>query len=146
MGRTGERSLYDNIFGKFHRARLELHSSNWNPRSRVGARAATLAPALLRSRRPGVGFCYLATPRNEVGRGIVAINDAFDQRRPVIVGDRHFDGFLKFLAVSGAQAASMTILGIKSPDEPGIIPILDVVVGAVMDLDLLLAHDDRLVE
>jgi len=72
----------------------------------------TLAPALLRSRRPGVGFCYLATPRNEVGRGIVAINDAFDQRRPVIVGDRHFDGFLKFLAVSGAQAASMTILGI----------------------------------
>jgi hypothetical protein len=44
--------------------------------------------------------------------------------------------FLKFLAVIGAQAASMTTFGIKSPDEPGIIPILDVVVGAVMDLDL----------
>src|SRR5262249_32167884 len=81
MGRTVERSLYDNVFGKFHRAPLGLHSSNWNPRSRV-ARATTLAPALLQSRRPGVGFCYLATPRNEVGRGIVAINDERNPPRP----------------------------------------------------------------
>jgi hypothetical protein len=45
-------------------------------------------------RRPGVGFRYLAPPRNELGRAIVAIDDAFDQRRPVTVGDSCLDRFL----------------------------------------------------
>ena len=95
-----------------------------------------LALGLLRPWWPGVGFCYLASPRNQVGRGIVSINDAFDQRGPVTVRDCHFDSFLQFLPVGGTQAAPTTILGIKRPDQPGIVPIFDVVVGAVMDLDL----------
>jgi hypothetical protein len=85
---------------------------------------------------PGVCFCYLATPRNEVGRAIVTIDDAFDQGWPVMVSDRHFDSFIQFLAVGSAKAAPTTVLGIKRPDQPGIIPILNVIVGAVMDLDL----------
>jgi hypothetical protein len=56
--------------------------------------AAPFALTLLRSRRPVVGFGYFATPRQEVGRGVVAIDDAFDQRRPVTVGECDFDGFL----------------------------------------------------
>ena len=45
----------------------------------------------------------------------------------------------KFLAVIGAQAASMTILGIKSPDEPGIIP-LAACTASIASVRMVLMH------
>jgi len=60
----------------------------------------------------------LATPRNEVGRGIVAIDDAFDQRRLITVRECLFDGFLQFSTIGRAQAAATTVLGIECIDQP----------------------------
>ena len=97
--------------------------------------AAIRARALLRSRRPGVCLGYLATPRNEFGRAIVTIDDAFDQRRPVTVRESHFDGFVQFPTIGRTQAAAMTVLGIERLNQPGIVPVLDIVVGAVMNFN-----------
>ena len=52
-----------NIFGKFHRARLELHSSNWNPRSRVGARAAHSCSGLIAVEAAGRWLLLLGDPK-----------------------------------------------------------------------------------
>jgi hypothetical protein len=91
---------------------------------------------LLRARRPGVGDRDLAAPGNEFGRAIIAVDDAFDQRRPVVVGDGRFDRFLKLPTIGSAQAAAFAVLGVERLDQSGIVPVLDVVIGAVMDLNL----------
>jgi hypothetical protein len=48
----------------------------------------------------------------------------------------HFNGFLEFSTIGRPQAAAMTVLGIERLNQPGIVPVLNVVVGAVMGLDL----------
>jgi hypothetical protein len=65
------------------------YGSNWKRLSSCGARA----PALLRSRRPGVSFGYLATPRNEVGQSRGSSEwKSIEQRVPITWTACHLGG------------------------------------------------------
>jgi hypothetical protein len=78
----------------------------------------------LRARRPGVGDRDLAAPGNKIFRAIVAIDDAFDQRPHVMIGDGRFDRFLELRAIVGAYAAALAVLGVERLDQSGIIQFL----------------------
>jgi hypothetical protein len=94
------------------------------------------ASLLLRARRTGIGCRHQATPGNEILGTVVAIDDAFDQRRSRPVRERDLDRLTELAAVDDAQAAAPAVLSVERGDQPGIVPILDVVVGTVMELDL----------
>src|SRR3954451_117461 len=94
------------------------------------------AETSLRTRRSCIRRGNQMTPGDQLRRAVIAIDDTFDQRRPLAVRNRDLDGFGELTAVLGAQAAAMTVLGVEHLDQSGVIPILDVVVGTVVDLDL----------
>jgi hypothetical protein len=52
-----------------------------------------------------------------------------------VVCQRDLDSFGEFPAIVCTQAAAEAILSVEHLDQPGIVPVLDIVVGAVMNLD-----------
>src|SRR6185295_7562112 len=75
--------------------------------SRVGS-----AEMSLRARRARIRRGNQMTPGDQLRRAVVAIDDTFDQRRPLAVRKRDLDGFGELAPVLGAQAAAMTVLGV----------------------------------
>ena len=90
----------------------------------------------MRARRTGIRCCHQAAPGNEIGGTVVTVDDAFDQRRPIVIGERYLDRRGQLSAIGDADAASATVLGVERRDQPGIVPVLDIVVGTIMDLNL----------
>jgi hypothetical protein len=53
-----------------------------------------------------------------------------------MVCDCHFDGFFQFSPTDRAQTSATTVLSVERLDQPRIVPVLNIVVGAAMDFDL----------
>ena len=68
-----------------------------------------------------------------MGGTVVPIDHAFDQRRTSLVGKRDLDRLGELAAVGGAQAPALPVLGIEDLHQPGVVPVLDVVVRPVVD-------------
>src|SRR5208282_3678352 len=81
----------------------EVSSSGMRPTfvTDQGRRAAPL----LRARWPGIRNGHQAAPGDQVGRAVVAIDDAFDQRRPIVIGKRYLDRLSQLAAIGDADAA-----------------------------------------
>src|SRR5947209_4876165 len=92
--------------------------------------------ALLRPRRTRVGGGDQPAPGDQVGAAVVTIDHAFDQRWTSSVGERALDRLSELAAVGGAQPPTLPVLGVEDLDQPGVVPILDIVVWPVVDLDL----------
>lgn len=67
---------------------------------------------------------------------ILPVQAAFDQRRTTSVLPGLRDRICEFARRRGFQPETMAFSCIEHIDQPGIVPVLDVVVRAVMDLDL----------
>ena len=82
-----------------------------------------MSHTLLRSRRPAIRNGDVVTPGDQIGRAVVAIDDALDQRRPVMVGERDLDCLGQLFAIGHAQAFSAAIIGEESIHQTRIIDI-----------------------
>src|SRR5260370_8666938 len=75
------------------------------------------------------------SPGDEFGGAIVAIDTAFDQCRAVLMRERRLDRGGELPTGGSDKSLAMAVLGIECLNQPGVVPILDVVVGPVMASD-----------
>src|SRR5271165_5230581 len=78
---------------------------------------ASLLGLLLRARRTTVCGCDRTAPRNEISRAVVTVDDAFDQRRTLCVGQRDLDRIRELAAVAGAQSAAVAVCGVEGRNQ-----------------------------
>jgi hypothetical protein len=67
--------------------------------------------------RTRVRGCDQTAPRDEVGRAVVAIDDAFDQHWPIVVDERDLDRVGQFSTIDDADAASTSVLSVEEVDQ-----------------------------
>jgi hypothetical protein len=84
----------------------------------------------------GVGCGHPGSPLQKLFCAIVSVDRAFNQRRTCRVIKRLLDGSSKFSSIGGEQAKARSIRGIEHLHQAGIVPVLDVVVWSIMDLNL----------
>jgi hypothetical protein len=68
------------------------------------------------ARRARVRKRDLTAPGDKLGRAVITIGDAFNERRPVAVSERDLNGFRKFLTIGSAHAAATTVLRVEPPE------------------------------
>src|SRR5262245_13816939 len=84
----------------------------------------------------GVGCGHPGSPLQKLFCAIVSVDRAFNQRRTCRVIKRRLDGSSKFSSIGGEQAKARSIRGIEHLHQAGIVPVLDVVVWSIVDLNL----------
>src|SRR5262245_7460974 len=86
--------------------------------------------------RAGVGCGHPGSLLQKLFCAIVSVDRAFNQRRTGRVIKRLLDGRSKFFSIGSQQAKARSIRGIEHLHQAGIVPVLDVVVWSIVDLNL----------
>ena len=85
--------------------------------------------------RAAVGGGDFGAPFDQGFGAVRTVQVAFDQGGAARVGFGLFDGARQFAGGGGAEAEAVSVFGVEGGDQAGVVPVLDVVVRAVMDLD-----------
>src|SRR5450755_1310415 len=85
---------------------------------------------------PGVGSCHLMSPSNELLAAIIALDDTFNQGWAVFIRRSPPDRVCQLFTVGSAVPFAMAVLGVESFDQCSVIPILNVIVQAIVNLHL----------
>src|ERR1700757_3017535 len=81
----------------------------------------------------GVDAGYLRPPGDQLGAGVVVGNLALDEDRPALVGAGFFDRAGQFAGGGRRQSHPGAVFGVERVDESGVVPVLVVVIGTVVD-------------